>query len=166
VAAALGVKPQWVRLGYFSFEVTGAGPLEFKLSPGQLQFSRYGEGNLDWEYINLGSLTLNPALLGDVNSDGAVDLTDFGVFKANFGSGSTWAQGDLDGNGRVDLGDFGRFKENFGRTAAALPAVLPPPSVTSSAVSDRIQAAAIDRVFTADEESDGPMDWSFAGDKR
>ncbi len=162
VAAALGAQPRWVRLGYFSFEVTGAGPLEFQLAPGQLQFSRFGAGNVAWADVNLGSLTLNPALMGDLNSDHAVDLTDFGALKANFGQGTTWAQGDLDGNGRVDLGDFGRFKENFGRTAAALAAVLPPPPATPSAVSNRIQAAAIDRVFAAEEDSEDPMDWSFA----
>ncbi len=163
VAAALGATPQWVRLGYFSFEVTGAGPLEFKLSPGQLQFSRYGEGNVAWADVNLGALTLNPALMGDLNSDHAVDLTDFGALKANFGTGTTWAQGDLDGNGRVDLGDFGRFKENFGRTAAALAAVLPPPpAVTPSLTSEQSHAAAVDLALAiAGDEVEEEQPWSL-----
>jgi len=162
VAAALGATPQWVRLGYFSFQVTSAGPLEFKLSPGQLQFSRYGEGNVAWDAVNLGALTLNTALMGDVNSDRVVDLTDFGIFKANFGTGTTWAQGDLDGNGRIDLGDFGRFKENFGHTAAAV--VVPAPAAARTLpTSDESHAAAVDlAVAMAGEDEAEELPRSFA----
>ncbi len=56
--------------------------------------------------------------LGDANGDGRVDLTDFGILKANFGKGSGWSQGDFDGNGRVDLTDFGLLKNAFGLTGA------------------------------------------------
>jgi VCBS repeat-containing protein len=160
VAPALGSSPQWVRLGYFTFEVTGPGPLEFKLSPGQLQFSRYGAGNVAWDKVELGSLTLNPALLGDVNSDGKVNLTDFGIFKNNFGTGDTWAKGDLDGNGRVDLSDFGLLKANFGRTQAALLAVVPPPRAAAMAQEDeRNHAVAVDLAFAAEEESEEDEPW-------
>jgi len=161
VAAALGSKPQWVRLGYFTFEVTGAGPLEFKLAPGQLQFSRYGAGNVAWDKVDLGSLTLNPALMGDVNSDGKVDLSDFGVIKSQFGRGDTWAKGDLDGNGRVDLSDFGLFKANFGRTQAALLPVTPAPRTADAkaATDDLTHAAAVDRAFAAEEEAEEDAAW-------
>ncbi len=62
---------------------------------------------------------------GDVNADGKVDLTDFGILKMNFGSGTTAAQGDLNGDAKVDLSDFGILKENFGKSGAA-PAVPEP----------------------------------------
>ncbi|MFO0897426.1 MAG: PEP-CTERM sorting domain-containing protein [Pirellulales bacterium] len=62
--------------------------------------------------------TVVPALVGDANLDEAVDLTDFGILKANFGSGKTRAQGDFDGNGKVDLTDFGVLKDNFGKGVA------------------------------------------------
>ncbi len=66
-----------------------------------------------------------PGLPGDVNADGKVDLTDFGVLKDNFGSGTTLAQGDLNGDAKVDLTDFGILKDNFGKSAAA---AVPEPS--------------------------------------
>ena len=58
--------------------------------------------------------------LGDFDGDGDVDLGDFGVFGAAFGTalgdpGYT-PDADLDGDGDVDLGDFGLFGAEFGRT--------------------------------------------------
>ncbi len=55
-----------------------------------------------------------PPLVGDANGDGHVDLTDFGLLKANFGAGSTRPQGDFNGDQKVDLTDFGILKQNFG----------------------------------------------------
>ena len=55
---------------------------------------------------------------GDANADGKVDLTDFGILKANFGSGTTAAQGDFNGDAKVDLTDFGILKDNFGKSGA------------------------------------------------
>jgi len=51
---------------------------------------------------------------GDANRDQSVDLSDFGLLKANFGSAGGWSGGDFDGNGAVDLSDFGLLKANFG----------------------------------------------------
>jgi probable HAF family extracellular repeat protein len=69
---------------------------------------------------------LSAALVaGDANGDGKVDLTDFGILKSNFGSGTTLAQGDFTGDGKVDLTDFGILKSNFGQTGAA---AVPEPS--------------------------------------
>ena len=60
---------------------------------------------------------------GDANGDGSVDLQDFGLLKANFGTtgGATWAMGDFNGDGNVDLQDFGLLKANFGTGGAAVP---------------------------------------------
>jgi hypothetical protein len=62
----------------------------------------------------------DPGLPGDFNTDGKVDLTDFGILKENFGSGTTAAQGDANGDAKVDLTDFGILKENFGKSGVAL----------------------------------------------
>ena len=56
---------------------------------------------------------------GDANFDGRVDLSDFGLLKANFGSGQYRNQGDFDADGRVTLSDFGLLKANFGKSGAA-----------------------------------------------
>ena len=69
---------------------------------------------------------------GDANFDGRVDLSDFGVLKANFGSGKYRNQGDFDSDGQVTLSDFGVLKANFGQTGAA--AVPEPSSVLLAAI--------------------------------
>jgi ELWxxDGT repeat protein len=53
-------------------------------------------------------------LPGDADLDGDVDLTDFGILKEHFGTGTTRAEGDFNGDGRVDLSDFGILKAAFG----------------------------------------------------
>ncbi len=59
------------------------------------------------------------AIPGDANRDGRVDLSDFGVLKANFGTGTTWSQGDFNSDSKVDLSDFGVLKVAFGTSAVA-----------------------------------------------
>ena len=58
--------------------------------------------------------------VGDFDGDGDVDLGDFGVFGASFGSltgdMNYDANADFDNDGDVDLGDFGVFGAEFGRT--------------------------------------------------
>jgi hypothetical protein len=55
---------------------------------------------------------------GDVNGDGAVDLSDLATLLAHFGapSGATLADGDLDGDGDVDLIDLSQLLADFGTT--------------------------------------------------
>lgn len=59
------------------------------------------------------------AIPGDFNTDGRVDITDFGLLKDHFGSGTTLAEGDANGDAKVDISDFGILKENFGKSGAA-----------------------------------------------
>lgn len=56
---------------------------------------------------------------GDFNTDGRVDISDFGILKDHFGSGTTLAEGDANGDAKVDISDFGILKENFGKSGAA-----------------------------------------------
>ncbi len=60
------------------------------------------------------------ACLADFDHNGAVNLGDFGVFGAAFGSSvgdaNYNAAADFDNNGSVNLGDFGVFGSEFGRT--------------------------------------------------
>jgi len=112
------------------------------------------------------SLTVKSLLVpGDVNGDGKVDLTDFGLLKANFGSGDTRAEGDLDGSGAVDLTDFGILKANFGSTGAVAQAAalaplaqqVPAPATSDSEDLATASAAAwqqaIDALFEQDEHT-------------
>ncbi|MFN0137221.1 MAG: right-handed parallel beta-helix repeat-containing protein [Phycisphaerae bacterium] len=58
----------------------------------------------------------SPPCPGDVNGDGAVNLSDLATLLANFGtaSGATRAQGDLDNDGDVDLSDLASLLAQFG----------------------------------------------------
>jgi len=77
-----------------------------------------GELVIGWQFD--GSQTGgSPPLAGDVNRDGRINLSDFGVLKANLGAtNASWSQGDLDRDGEVTLSDFGLFKKALGGTAA------------------------------------------------
>lgn len=55
--------------------------------------------------------------LGDVNSDGVIDLADLAIVLGNFGmTGATMADGDADGDGDVDLSDLATVLSVFGQT--------------------------------------------------
>jgi len=73
-------------------------------------------------------------LPGDANFDHVVNLSDFGLLKANFGLGSSpdqiayRAQGNFDGDRDVDLADFGILKAAMGSSGNGLSLVPEPAS--------------------------------------
>jgi hypothetical protein len=85
-------------------------------------------GALMFGTVEYGTIDLAPTLLGDANSDGKVDLTDFGILKSNFGTGTSLAQGDFNGDSKIDLTDFGILKDNFGKTGST---AVPEPTTWS-----------------------------------
>ena len=65
---------------------------------------------------------LTPALPGDANLDGTVDINDLTIVLSNFGStGCAWSQGCMDGDptGTVDMNDLAIVLTNFGKTYGA-----------------------------------------------
>jgi len=54
--------------------------------------------------------------VGDLNSDGVVNLTDLSQLLSNFGQPGTLTQGDISGDGVVDLTDLSRLLGRFGIT--------------------------------------------------
>jgi hypothetical protein len=50
-----GVAPQWTRLAYVEMLAAELGEATFQLSPGTLEFSRYGAGQVDWDLVDLGT---------------------------------------------------------------------------------------------------------------
>lgn len=64
----------------------------------------------------LGVSSAPPACPGDVNGDGATDVSDFFTLGSNFGSALNVdrSDGDLDGDGDVDVGDFFVLASDFG----------------------------------------------------
>jgi len=61
-------------------------------------------------------LTMNNALVGDVNLDGSVDINDFNILAPNFGNTTVtgWTNGQLRGGTGVDINDFNLLAPNFG----------------------------------------------------
>ncbi|MEM1013073.1 MAG: M14 family zinc carboxypeptidase [Planctomycetota bacterium] len=59
-------------------------------------------------------------LAGDADRDRDVDLSDFGILRANFGKlNASFADGDFNYDGNVDLSDFGILRAGFGNTLVA-----------------------------------------------
>src|SRR4051794_32252255 len=77
----------------------------------------------------------SPALLGDINNDGIVDIRDYGIWRQNFGQTNCGNVADLDGNCLVDIRDYGIWRQNFGQTGPTLTptsnATVTPPSTAS-----------------------------------
>ena len=80
-----------------------------------------------------------PALAGDVNLDGRVDINDLTVVLGNYGqAGKTWTQGSIDGDpsGTVDINDLSIVLADYGNTVAASGGIgvsaVPEPSTLAS----------------------------------
>ncbi len=78
---------------------------------------------------------LTPAISGDANLDGRVDINDLTIVLAHYGQSGEWAQGEFTGSGTVDINDltivlahYGQ-SENYGSPAAGLAAVPEPASL-------------------------------------
>jgi autotransporter-associated beta strand protein len=86
----------------------------------------FGEGSV-FSRIPAGEIEISYTLYGDINQDGAVNGTDFGILAANFGKNVTggWEQGDFTYSGKVNATDFGLLAANFGKTASGQSISLP-----------------------------------------
>ena len=75
---------------------------------------------------------MNPALPGDANLDGRVDINDLTVVLANYNqAGMVWSNGEFTGDGTVDINDLTIVLANYNNTfasSAAGTAAVPEPS--------------------------------------
>jgi hypothetical protein len=80
---------------------------------------------LVWEkyagnYSVVESYLLTPAMAGDANKDGTVNINDLSKVLTNYDkTGLHWADGDFDGNGTVDINDLSKVLTNYDKTQGA-----------------------------------------------
>jgi len=80
--------------------------------------------DLEGEYLGSTYFQVPPSWIkvvgteGDLDLDGDIDIFDYSIFQANYGtpSGMTWEDGDLDRDEDVDIFDWVLFQVNYGKT--------------------------------------------------
>jgi hypothetical protein len=93
--------------------------VSFLTTAGQTYYVRIGgfEGSQ-----GSGVLTLyvdNGGIIGDINYDGTVSLSDLAVLLSNFGNpDASYGDGDLEPDGDVDLSDLAIMLSNFGASCS------------------------------------------------
>jgi hypothetical protein len=87
-----GVAPQWTRLAYVEISAAGLGEATFQLSPGTLEFSRFGAGQVDWDLVDLGM----PIVVDQIGGT-RIDMTIVGMPSTTSGSGEVAALPDSAG---------------------------------------------------------------------
>ncbi|MCH7830679.1 MAG: hypothetical protein IIB75_09005, partial [Proteobacteria bacterium] len=110
-SSGVGAGDEWARLATVEYTATTDGRIDFSLGEGDLQLSRFNLGNVSWDDVQLGSLTLNATstVRGDLTGNGFVDFQDLTILLANWGkTGATAGEGNLvdEVNTSVDFQDL------------------------------------------------------------
>ena len=75
---------------------------------------------------------LKPAMPGDANLDGTVNINDLSKVLTNYDkTGMTWADGDFNGDGTVNISDLSIVLTNYDKTCGGVAAgirAVPEPS--------------------------------------
>ena len=69
-----------------------------------------------------------PALPGDANGDGKVDINDLSRVLTNYdqSTGMSWSTGDFNGDGKVDINDLSVVLTNYDKTSGSSAAGIAP----------------------------------------
>ncbi|QDU56689.1 FG-GAP-like repeat-containing protein [Aeoliella mucimassa] len=105
-----------------------------------------GDGDLDPVYGASASSLFENKLTGDFNNDGAVDLQDYDIWKAEFGhSSESELLADANRDGAVNLADYTLWRDNLGGT-------------TPSFIPRYINGYFPTLLFAGDIDNDGDLD--------
>ncbi len=70
--------------------------------------------------VSTSGFLLTPAIPGDANGDGRVDINDLTIVLAHYGqTGQTWADGEFTGDGTVDINDLTIVLANYNQSIAS-----------------------------------------------
>ncbi len=91
----------------------------------------YDQQPTDGPYV-CKSYLLTPAVPGDANLDGKVDINDLTIVLAHYNqSGMLWSNGEFTGSGTVDINDLTIVLAHYNQTigsSAGSPAAVPEPA--------------------------------------
>ncbi|HEV8606849.1 MAG TPA: right-handed parallel beta-helix repeat-containing protein [Tepidisphaeraceae bacterium] len=99
--------------------------------------------------LNGGEILVRPALVGDLNLDNQVTISDFIDLASNFNSSGTWVNGDLNYDDVISISDFIDLASNFNQVftpaapafAAASEAIVTAPQGEAAAIASSTQTA-------------------------
>ncbi|MCH8042774.1 MAG: tandem-95 repeat protein, partial [Planctomycetes bacterium] len=142
-SAGLGVEDEWARLATIEYIATTDGQIRFSLGEGDLQLSRFNLGNVSWDDVELGSLTLNasPISPADLTGNGFVDFQDLTILLANWNQDVSAAEGNLVDEDGTPV-NFQDLTVLLAAWTGPGPAASPPAAVRS----DRLQPVESDRM--------------------
>ncbi len=132
----------------YVWDVSGlpAGTYQLRLTPTD------GRGNLGEPVATSEfQLTPPPALPGDYNLDGAVNLADYTVWRDQQGSTvDPYSHADGNGSGMVGAGDYGVWKSNFGNALSMVAAEFVHEAIAAASTSStaREMSTQVGRVST------------------
>jgi len=92
------------------------------------------------------SVKLKYTLVGDVNLDGAVNITDVNALVPHFNSAGSWTGGDFNYDGSVNITDVNALVPNFNTSLGS--------QVQSAAANPKVAASVSDSVATAEVVND------------
>ena len=80
-------------------------------------------------------LGLSDVTAGDFNSDGQIDMADFGILTSNFNTFRSFPEslslGDINRDSRINLADFREFRNIFNSQGGGAAAAVPEPSTVT-----------------------------------
>jgi probable HAF family extracellular repeat protein len=92
-------------------------------------------GNMENSTGQYPGYLLTPALPGDANLDGKVDINDLTIVLANYGqTGMVWSQGEFTGDGKVDINDLTIVLSNYGHSIGSSAGPMAPVPEPASVV--------------------------------
>ena len=125
INGSVDIQGSQVKVNYSGGSLLSA--LQAYLKGGKIFSSTLASEKLAIADVDAGSaVLLQPAIKGDVNLGGKVDLGDFLTLARNYGkTGADWSMGDFDYDAKVDFGDLVALARNYGGTGPTTATLTP-----------------------------------------